>query len=101
MHVIEAEPAGPGLGLELLRFGRREEPAADLAGQNEFGPRLRVKEAATPDLSQTPPVVGRGVVVAYADVPGRLQCSGGRRLVDAYEEFAERRAAKAQARELD
>src|SRR5271169_3828447 len=68
MHVIESEPAGPRLGLELFWLGRREEPAPDLGRQSKFGPRLRVKEAATTDLGQTSPVIGSGVVVAYADV---------------------------------
>ena len=101
MHVIEPEPAGPRLGLELLRLGRRKEPAPHLARQNKFGPRLRIEEAATTDLGQTPPVIGRSVVVAYADVPGRLQRGGGRRFVDPHEEFTERRAAEAQLGELD
>ena len=100
MHVIETEAACPGLGLELVRLGRREEPAPDFGRENEFRPRLRVKETAATNLRQTPTVIGRGVVITNAGVPGRFQRGGGRCFVDSNEELAQRRAAETELREL-
>src|SRR5271155_2572374 len=57
VHMIEAESASPGFRLELVRLGRRKEPAPNLGRQNEFGPWLRIKEPATTNLGQTPTVI--------------------------------------------
>ena len=101
VHMIEAQAPGPGRWVERVGIDGREEPAADLGREDEFRPRLPVEEAAIADLAQAPAIVGRGVEIAYAGVPRRVERRGGGRFVDLHEQFAERRSAESKLRHLD
>ena len=97
VHMLEPKAARPDrAGLEFVGPGGWKEPAADLARQHEVGPGLGVEETAVPNFAQPAPVIGRRVVIPDPGVPRRLQSGGGRRLVDADKQFAQRRAPEAE-----
>ena len=99
--MVELQAARPEALIEPVRVRRRLEHAADLGRQHELGARLAVEEAAEAVLGLAPPVPGRGVEVADARVPSRLQSRFGVGLGHLDEQLAERRAAEAEQRQLD
>ena len=93
-HGLELEPAQP-LVLDGVRPQRPAQDAADLGRYDVVAARLAIERPAERVLGKPSSVPWRGVEIAHAAVPRGADQSAGLIVVNAIEQFAERRGAKA------
>ena len=103
MPVLEMQPVRPVplARSELCRIRRRSEDPADLGRDDQLVARLGPQNPPEPVLAERPAIEGRGVEVADAGVPRRLDCCLGDLVGQRPEEVADRRTAEAERREHD
>ena len=104
IRIVEAAPEGcavdPGLEVDILA-PRRRQHAAHLAGDHEFMARFPAQVMAETEFRQPMAVIGRGVEVAHARLPGALHHRTGLRLRNGPQKIADGRCAEAHVGDVE
>ena len=99
--MLEFQSAAPEAVLEVLRIVEGAEQSADLGRQHVVGARAAIQRTTEAMLALATAIPRRGVVIADAGIPRRLQGGAGVGIIDHVEQISQPGAAEAELRELD